>query len=381
MTYAYTPGLWVTEYARLRKRRVLPIPGSVLVSPDTKVYSETVIARTDLPGRVYPVNIAHALGITPEDIRRYLLKSQGEYIEKGSPLAENKPFIKWFKTQVLSPITGVVENISEVTGQVMLREPARPLELLAYIDGSVVEVIPQQGAIIETTGSFIQGIFGLGGETTGVIRLAVEKPEDILSSERITEQHRGAVVIGGSLVESQALRRAQEVGVNGIVVGGIDDQDLRGLLGYELGVAITGTENIGFTLIITEGFGQIPMAWKTFELLAAREGCKASISGATQIRAGVLRPEIIVPIESKTELETIMVLPNEARQRGLEIGDTIRIIREPYFGTLAKVIALPSEPQKIATESKARALVAELPDGTHAIIPRANIEIIYRTKN
>src|SRR3972149_4372827 len=375
MTYAYTPGLWVTEYARLRKRRVLPIPGSVLVSPDTKVYSETVIARTDLPGRVYPVNIAHALGITPEDIRRYLLKSQGEYIEKGSPLAENKPFIKWFKTQVLSPITGVVENISEVTGQVMLREPARPLELLAYIDGSVVEVIPQQGAIIETTGSFIQGIFGLGGETTGVIRLAVEKPEDILSSERITEQHRGAVVIGGSLVESQALRRAQEVGVNGIVVGGVDDQDLRGLLGYELGVAITGTENIGFTLIITEGFGQIPMAWKTFELLAAREGCKASISGAYQISAGVLRPEIIVPIESKTELETIMVLPNEARQRGLEIGDTIRIIREPYFGTLAKVIALPSKPQKIATESKARALEAELPDGTHAIIPRANIEI------
>jgi hypothetical protein len=378
MAHAYTPGLRITAYTRLRKRRALPIPGSVLVETNTKVSSHTVIARTELPGHVYPVNIAHALSISPEDIRRYLLKTGGDAIEKGLPLAENKPFIKWFKTQVLSPITGVLENISEITGQVMLREPARPLELLAYMDGWVLEVIPRQGAIIETTGCFIQGIFGVGGETTGVIRLAAENPEDILLAEKITEQHRGAVLIGGSLVENQALKRAKEIGVNGVVVGGINDQDLRELLGYDLGVAITGTEDIGFTLIITEGFGQIPMARNTFELLVAKEGFKSSISGATQIRAGVLRPEIIIPLEDKTESEIMMPLSKEVAQRGLEVGDMIRIIREPYFGILARVVSLPSEAQRIATESNARILLAELPDGTQTIIPRANVEIIEK---
>lgn len=376
MAHAYTPGLRVTECVNLRKRRILPVPGSVLVKPNTRVSSETVIACTDLPGKIYPVNIAHALSINPQDIRRYLLKNAGDIIEKGSPLAENKPFINWFKTQVPSPITGVVENISNVTGQVMLREPSRPLELLAYIDGQVVELIPNQGAIIETTCSLIQGIFGLGGETRGIIRLGVENPEDILLAEKITEQHRGAIVIAGSIVECQAFHRAKEVGVNGLVVGGIDDQDLRELLGYDLGVAITGTEDIGFTLIITEGFGEIPMARKTFNLLAAKEGAKASISGATQIRAGVLRPEIIIPKKTEIESEIMLALPEEVEQKGLEKGNTVRIIREPYFGVLARVIALPSEPQIIATESKTRVLVAELSDGTQTIIPRANVELI-----
>jgi len=60
-------------------------------------------------------------------------------------------------------------------------------------------------------------------------------------------------------------------------------------------VEATGTEQVGFTLILTEGFGSIPMAGKTFALLSAHAGQPASISGATQIRAGVIRPEIIIP--------------------------------------------------------------------------------------
>ena len=37
------------------------------------------------------------------------------------------------------------------------------------------------------------------------------------------------------------------------------------------------------------------MAQKTFDMLKHRAGSIASINGATQIRAGVVRPEIIVP--------------------------------------------------------------------------------------
>ena len=69
----------------------------------------------------------------------------------------------------------------------------------------------------------------------------------------------------------------------------------RNFFGYDLGVAITGSEEIGITLVITEGFGKIPMAQRTFELLKSRTGAKTSINGATQIRAGVVRPEIIIP--------------------------------------------------------------------------------------
>ena len=69
------------------------------------------------------------------------------------------------------------------------------------------------------------------------------------------------------------------------------------ILGYTMGVAITGTEKT-VTLIITEGFGSINMAEKTFNLIKNNENNFASINGATQIRAGVLRPEIFIKSES-----------------------------------------------------------------------------------
>ena len=60
----------------------------------------------------------------------------------------------------------------------------------------------------------------------------------------------------------------------------------------------------------------------------------------------------------------------------LEIGSHIRAIREPYFGMLGNVTALPSEPVLIPSGSTVRVLEAELADGRKVTIPRANVEII-----
>ena len=58
----------------------------------------------------------------------------------------------------------------------------------------------------------------------------------------------------------QTFEKAKQVGVAGIVSGGFDYTDMSKILGYSLGVAITGSEEIGPSLIITEGFGKISMA-------------------------------------------------------------------------------------------------------------------------
>ena len=224
------------------------------------------VARAELPGKVYPLNLANQLGVAPDEIQEYLIKKAGDPVRKDEILAENKPLIKWLKTEIRSPITGVVESVSTVTGQVLLREPPRVLELLGYVDGRIVEVIPQQGVVVETDCSLVQGIFGIGGETWGEIVMAVTSPDEALTPRHLTADMKGKVVVGGSFISADALARAKEVGVAGVVVGGIHDKDLRALLGYDLGVAITGTEQVGFTLILTEGFGTIPMAGKTFAL-------------------------------------------------------------------------------------------------------------------
>ena len=375
MAHAYTPGLKVTEGMTIQKERRLPLQGEVLVETGAIVQAEDVVAKADLPGNVQLLNVANLLSVPAKEITEYMLKPVGETITKDEIIASTKGLFGLFKSQARSPIDGTIEAVSDVTGQVILREPPIPVEVKAYTDGTVTEVTPNEGVTVETYGSYIQGIFGVGGETVGNLTVAVSSPSDELTVGQILPEHWNNILVGGSLITTDAIRKAIQQGVKGIIAGGIDDADLRELLGYELGVAITGSEDIGITLVITEGFGSIAMAEQTFMLLKAREGMKTSINGATQIRAGVVRPEILIPIAPEVT-ETASEVEDETAEGILEIGSPVRIIREPYFGRLGRVTELPIKLQSLETEAQVRVLRVELSYGEHVRLPRANVEAI-----
>ncbi|MGB9595076.1 MAG: hypothetical protein ACPL7B_02240, partial [Candidatus Poribacteria bacterium] len=229
-----------------------------------------------------------------------------------------------------------------------------------------------------TYGTFIQGIFGIGGEAIGELAVVCKSPDDVISTDDIGSEMAGKVLVVGSIVTSDIINKAIQLNVKGIISGGIDDSDLKKLLGYELGVAITGSERLGITIIITEGFGKMAMANRTFSLLSECEGKKVSINGATQIRAGVIRPEIVVPDLTKAfSGHTLDISDDPELQGSLNIGTEVRIIREPHFGELAEVVELPVELQKLETEAKVRVLKVKLKQTNDEIIlPRANVEIV-----
>ncbi len=373
MGHAYTPGLKVTEKVLVTKKRILPLKGEVVVKVGDKVSPDTVVARTNLPGNVEPINIANILGLPPEDVPEHMLRKEGEKVKENEVIAKSKSFFGLFSSECRSKAEGTVESVSSITGQVLIRGNPIPVEIKAYLEGEVVEVFPKEGVSVSTWGSFIQGIFGIGGETHGEIKIVTKDNTEILTDTIIDKECAGKVIVGGSLVTSLAIKKAVSVGAKGIVVGGFDDKDLREFLGYDLGVAITGSEELGITLVVTEGFGQINMAERTFNLLKSKQGKKACINGATQIRAGVIRPEVVIPytddIHRKIETESFENI-------GLDIGSPIRVIRQPHFGRLGKVVNLPSPLQKLESESSARVLEVEFEDKTRAIIPRANVEMI-----
>ncbi|MDE0325094.1 MAG: hypothetical protein OXN27_14360 [Candidatus Poribacteria bacterium] len=375
MAHAYTPGLKVTEGMTIQKERRLPLEGEVLVEAGARVEAEDVIAKADLPGNVQLLNVANLLSVPPEEVAEYMLKSVSEAVSEDEIIATTKGLFGLFKSQARSPIDGTIEAVSDVTGQVILREPPIPVEVKAYTNGTVTETIPNEGVTVETYGTYIQGIFGVGGETIGNLVVISQSSGDELMAEQILPEHRDNILVGGSLVTTDAIQKAIQQGVKGIIAGGIDDADLRKLLGYELGVAITGSEEIGITLVITEGFGEIAMAEQTFTLLKAREGMKTSINGATQIRAGVVRPEIVIPWISEAA-ETVEEEQDRSIEGILEVGSSVRIIREPHFGKLGRVTELPVELQNLETEAQVRVLRVELADGQQTTLPRANVEAI-----
>ena len=372
MAQAYSAGLTVTESITLKKERILPLKGQVLVKKGDKVKAQDLVAQTMLPGKVMPFNLANKIGVPADQVKNYVRVKAGDNITIGDIIAQTNGFMGMFKTTIKSPLTGEIENISKITGQMLLREPRIPVQVKAFIDGLIVEVIPEEGVIIENRSAYVQGIFGIGGETYGKIKVLVKEPVDTINKNDLDESCKGKICVCGAMIDYDTIIKAQEIGVSALITGGIDDNDLKKLLGYNIGVAITGHENIGLSIICTEGFGNIKMAENTFTLLKKFDGHDASCHGMTQIRAGVMRPEIIIPLEF-SEKDLVV---EEPKSSTLEIGSRIRIIRQPNFGEIGKITALPEELTKVESETLVRVLYAELDNGIKISIPRANVEVI-----
>jgi len=374
MAHAYVPGLKVLSRTVIVKERKLPLEGEVLVKEKDLVKARDVVARALLPGPVDIINAANKLGIDPKELSLFLLKNEGDRVNEGETIIKYSSFFGLFKQEIKSSITGVIESISFATGQIILRKDPTPIEINAFFDGIVESIIPKLGVVVKTYGTYIQGIFGVGKERIGKLRVIVDKNDDVLDNkELLNDVEEGSIIVGGSYISKEFIDRAIEKKVVGIIVGGIDAEILKELLGYEIGVAVTGSEDIPLTIIITEGFGNIPMAQRTFSLLKKADGRQVSISGATQIRAGVIRPEIIIPyleeaesFSKDTQISTV-----------LEVGSYVRIIREPYFGKIAIITELIEEPYVIPTESKVRvAKIRFIDEDREIIYPRANMELI-----
>ena len=197
MSKSYTPGLIVLENTKIRKNRQLPMKGKVLVEIGDSVSTQYIIASTEIPGNVQMMNAANQLNVEPENIKDCMLLDIDQSVKKGDVIAENKGLFGLFKTSLKSPIDGTIANISDVTGQIIISEPPIPIEVNSYIGGEVVDVIEDEGAVVEVKGAHIQGILGIGGERQGEILILSEDRGLPITEDMLNESHKDKILIGG----------------------------------------------------------------------------------------------------------------------------------------------------------------------------------------
>jgi len=370
MSKSYTPGLKVLKNSMVVKERLLPLKGEVHTKLDDSVSSDTIVASTEIPGNVQMINMVNKLNVDAKQVSDCMLVNIDEDVKKDQVIAISKGLFGMFKNEVKSPIDGKISNISNVTGQVVISEKPIPIKVDAYLPGRIDKIYENEGVRLSSNGTFIQGIIGIGGEKKGLVKFLIEDCSQSANISQINSTLKDSIIVCGTFIDFNFYEKAKKNGVKGIICGGIDYDTISKILGYSLGVAITGTEDTT-TLIVTEGFGSINIAKKTFDLLKINEGKKASINGATQIRAGVLRPEIF--IESKNDSKS-----KELEEDDLIIskGSIVRVIREPFFGMIGKIISLPFELVKMKSETKVRVAEVKFDNGNVEIIPRANLEVI-----
>lgn len=317
-------------------------------------------------------DVAFEIKCKPEELPQHMLRTVGQEVKKDQMIAKKGEAQAFFTKTALAPVSGIISDIDTKTGKVTISRPFREVIVNAYIEGRVSEVMETRGCVIETPGIKINGIFGLGRETHGEIRVLVNGPDQVLEADMITGDCKDKIIIGGSFATNDALSKAIEVGAKGVVTGTANYFNLTQSLGVKLGIGITGQEDIPLTVILMEGFGHLNMRREVWETLAALEGMTASMNGATQIRAGAIRPEIIVSFFGyEGELAKPVRYDIDLKQ-----GAEIRIVSEPYFGAVGIIAEITKEPMMIETEAKVPVVKVLLANGEQVVVPRANVEML-----
>jgi hypothetical protein len=367
---ALSPSLAFEAKTKIEKKRELPIKGTILVSEGAVVQAEDIVANAEMQGELVLLKVSEKLGIHPSELGATLLVKLGEKVSQGQVICKHSGLFGLLSSRFLSPLNGTIEFISEATGHITIRSQSKTVNVRAHVPGRVTKLEDSKAVWIESNVAFAQGIFGLGGERRGKLKLVSKEDNQVINAEDLPDDLQDCVILAKYQLAATTYGVLSEKGVRGVIVGSIDDNQLETILGYQLGIAITGEEKISFTVVVTEGFGSISMSKRIFELLQSFEGKMVSIDGTTQIRAGAVRPEIIVPLDSNTE---VMSIP---QPKSLEVGAHVRIIRYPFFGVEGVIEELPVKPEKLSSGSYARVLKIKLASGESITVPRVNIELM-----
>lgn len=369
MGNALSPSLIVANGVVVRRKRELPAAGTLTVKKGELVNATSEVGFTTLEGDLHILKISEQMSITAEEVIKNLRVKEGQRVEEGELLLEQSGLFGLLKTRFYAPLSGTVEYISRETGHIGLRTEETRVSLNAYISGVVVETEEAKSIEIETTATVVQGVFGVGGEKVGELMLMDCSDDKPLSETDIPASVSGKILVGGTLPSIEFIQRVSSMGAKGLVVASVLGEVLEAYLGYDVGIAITGDEEIPMTIILTEGFGALNLPGRIRAKLKPLQGRMSSINGKTQVRAGAVRPELIIPTEEEVDGSLI-------DSASLEVGQRVRIIRVPWFGVEGKVIDLPVAPEKLETGAYARVAQVELDSGRLIRVARANLELL-----
>lgn len=361
----YPPQTIATPLTVIQRERILPAAGEILVHEGERVDPVQVIGRAYVPAELRIVNVSRDLGVPASRVPKFLRVKPGQEVKKGQVVAELRGvsalLALLFESSARpsrSPLDGVVTDSGG--GRLLIEAHPQEVELRANLYGVITRVIPQWGVSIRATGTLVQGVWGNDRDSSGVLKLMVKDPSRPIRSRSVDASSHGAILIGGSRIDEGLLEKATELQVRGVIAGSIDPE------------ALSFAREAAFPVIVTEGIGSYPMSSRIFELLAASDGREAMLDARFQSQWGAVRPEVFVPLPAESEAE-----PPPTPDEPLEVGDTVRVIRGPYLGTVGTVSALSAW---IRTTTGAQFPAAKVKTDTEeeiVLVPLANLEVLH----
>ncbi len=230
------------------------------------------------------INVAAQLGMRPSLMMGSLHKRKGEFVTTGEILAVKD--WKKHENRLHSPATGTVIDVDKVKGTITIQYLRKNLKLESCLKARVSAVSRNRYVELEYSGLTINGCIGFGKTADGPVVWNDKFIEADLKQDFIA--------VFPFALNREQLDIIKRNRLSGIIVPSLEESDLVHILGEELGVGITGGEPIPFSIILTEGFGNLSYSREMAQALQDSTGRHGVLFPDTQIRAGVVRPSLVI---------------------------------------------------------------------------------------
>ena len=367
MKFSCPARLRVEKDVVIRIHRNLKGKGSINVKANQEVTPSDIIGSSHESVGFRIVNLAKALSVDPASVEKYLKRKVGQKIFKDELLAYRTGWLIGKKI-VTSPVDGILDFLNPKTGELRLNFLPKKEDLPSGVYGIVEAIDNQKGQItIKAQASIIHGMFGSGNLRAGMLRITTN----------LTSNLNEQILVGGSLIFKETIAAAISNGASGLVIGGINAKDYKGMAGGRLVFPKKLENDVGISIIVCEGFGSIPIGLDIDELLKKFDGKFVSIDGnaaslylpSFESRSMIkVRATSLPPI--KQTLNSYDFLPAD-----LKIGLKVRIIGNSYLGSVGKLISI--DQTETLLPSGIKTYIATVETSSKKIqVPVANIEVI-----
>jgi hypothetical protein len=343
----------VLPLTTIHRRRLLPVPGRIVVRKGQKVNPTDVVAEANLAPQHIVLEVARGLGLSPEKADRYLQRKTGDRLSEGDVIAGPAGITR---RVIRAPRSGKI--VLAGNGQVLMEVESPPYELRAGLPGLVTEVISDRGVAIENIGALIQAAWGNDQIDYGLMNVLLHKPEDVLTANLLDVSLRGSVILAGHCGKANVLEAAAELPARGMILSSMDS------------ALVPLAAKMRFPILLIEGFGRLPMNMAAFKLLTTNDRREVSINALMVDQFTASRPEIVIPLPADTSPpipeEVVTFKPNQR----------VHIIRAPYQSQIGTLVAVRPGLQVLPNGMHAATAEVKLESGESVILPLANLEVL-----
>ncbi len=335
------------------RERLLPVSGTVLVRLNQKVSPMDVVAEARWAREHVLLDVARLLRVSPNVADRLVKCKVDDELAAGVEIAVGKGL---FPRSVRAPREGRVVAVGG--GQVLMEVGQSKVELRAGIPGTIVEILPNRGAVIQTAGALIQGVWGNGRIDSGLLVNLAEKPDGILTVGKLDISLRGSIILAGMVKDVETLQAAADLPVRGLILSSLFPS------------LIQKAREMRYPIMVTDGFGSLPMNSAAYKLLSTNAKREVTVNAEIFDRYSGARPEVIIPLPISSNP------PSPREVETFAPGLQVRMRRPPFMGMIGSIVSVKPGLSVLPSGLRAPAAEVKLENDQTVVAPLVNLEVV-----